>query len=1247
MEVADGQGSREDGVALPGKPDEAGVHNADDAPTQVSQALAEGGSGKATVATVALESLSPRYDASQHETYVRRLDEAILDGSNRNLALTGSYGTGKSSILNEFSKKHADRTLRLAISTLEPEATTSTLTNRIQKELVKQLLYSASPRTLRYSRFNRIASLSRWRALAEAAAAVVVLGAILLLVGVWPSLPDLQVGSTDVPQAVTWLVLGLLLTVVLMVLRVFTHDRLVTKVSGAGASITLSERTHTYFDEYLEEIAHYFEEEKYDIVAFEDLDRFGDPHIFEALRELNTLLNNTPQRKKGEPLRFVYAVRDSLFERLGNDAELTDDAAAAETVRANRTKFFDIVIPVVPFISHRNARELLSQLLDQAGITGIDRRLVELVSQHATDMRLLRNMRNEYLVFRERLLDGGNCAPGLTPTNLFALVAYKNIHMNDFEQISRRSSDLDRLYDFRRTLVRACVSERERSKRELINGRERRRSQGATAEDLGARLQACAHTAKVGVLRLANPGPFTWYDVDSASFTEENINSYEFWGVVARAQRVTVMLSPHASRGGTAIFDLNRRELELLFPEALEADRWREIDEQEFADELAELDRQVEFLRGADFDDLATAGEYFVDLDGSALTFQQAIDNTMKSDLARDLVKRGYLDRNFTLYSAQFYGHFTGVDVATFIVQSVQTNTMEIDYRFTSPEAVQNLLREAGEDFTKSVSAYNISVLDHLLAANDKRAEDVVDRIVSTPDEQASEFLSAYFTNGEQRQRLSAVLAQRGWHDIFTYLVAAADVPDDARVSLMDAALLAADAGAPYDLATPVREFIVHHYQEMKAFTDPHDTKVTDTTVSLIEQSHVKFPDLGGIDGDMCGRLVANRLYELTPSNLQVALHTNEDVSLDRALTNDSVYLYCLDNASKYLDVVNSHTGPPYAVCTPEALAAVLQDVAETWDDYDIERLLAQSSRQSTLTRLAEAPTSTWRQLANARLFAATLANVESYRAQIGQIDENLAALLVNAGAIEADESGDAAKSSLAVAVINASDTIVPAATRVALVNTLRIGQYLPLEELRPEEGQLLSLLLEHELVADDAASFLHFHEAGWTAVEPALLKSKHVEEFFDPELVNGMVASLFANPELADKFGRRVIANLDAYIPGDDDQSLKAAAHFALREGAPLSIDQVRRIAAAGLGARDVLRLLRAMVPPATAQDVVGALSELPEPYCSLTTRAKLNFEVPDDDDHRWAYQQVLSGAGLCTTQKKRNKPRYTVKLA
>jgi Cdc6-like AAA superfamily ATPase len=112
--------------------------------------------------------LASRYGPDQHGTYLRHLREAAKNPKNLNIALTGRYGTGKSSVLDEFKSENPNRTLRLAISTLGPNSEGVNLTNRIQKELVKQLLYRAASGEFRFSRFNRIVPLSRRRATGEA-----------------------------------------------------------------------------------------------------------------------------------------------------------------------------------------------------------------------------------------------------------------------------------------------------------------------------------------------------------------------------------------------------------------------------------------------------------------------------------------------------------------------------------------------------------------------------------------------------------------------------------------------------------------------------------------------------------------------------------------------------------------------------------------------------------------------------------------------------------------------------------------------------------------------------------------------------------------------------------------------------------------------------------------------------------------------------------------------------------------------
>lgn len=433
-----------DFVTETSEPDE--IPNAGDEPRPARPARA-----------VTLRSLAPQYVPAQHSGYVRHLEDAIKERKNKNIALTGRYGSGKSSVLDEIETKHKADTLRISINTLGPDGEGEGLTNRIQKELVKQLVYRAKPGKLRRSRFARVAPLTKSRAFFEALGLTALVSGLLWLLGVRPELtglsadPDWKVRSLSGGSFVVLVVLAVWLV------RWLIGDRIISQVKAAGTTVTLEAGPDTYFDKYLDEIVAFFDAVNPKFVIFEDLDRFDDPQIFDSLREFNTLINASAHWKDREqPLRFIYAIKDSLFEQLGvepeprnRSAETTASAGDADSVppstgtdaapsrdpavsaveRANRTKFFELVIPIVPFISHRNARDLLVGALKELGFPedSVTRPLLDLVARHATDMRLLLNICNEFAVFSEKLLWVENPAPGMTADDLFALVAYKKL----------------------------------------------------------------------------------------------------------------------------------------------------------------------------------------------------------------------------------------------------------------------------------------------------------------------------------------------------------------------------------------------------------------------------------------------------------------------------------------------------------------------------------------------------------------------------------------------------------------------------------------------------------------------------------------------------------------------------------------------------------------------------------------------------------------------------------------------------
>ncbi|WP_336707362.1 YobI family P-loop NTPase [Oerskovia sp. USHLN155] len=1348
------------------------------------------------MAALPLQSLAPRFDEEQHETYLRRLEEAIRDPRNLNIALTGRYGAGKSSVLDMFEANHRRTTQRLAISTLAPGEEGESTTNRIQKEVVKQLVYGASQKVGKNSRFAKIAVLSKPRAFAQAAVLVLGVGALLYLFG-W--LPDIKWTGPDESAWARWAAwagAAALATGVVGSLRLVTYGRFLSDVSAAGAGLTLSEKAESFFDKYLDEIVHYFDQESRDIVIFEDLDRFEDPHIFEALRELNVLLNETPKRRRkrrgslpgrtvtaileffstglservaarlsyrwatrllgrGVPLRFVYAVRDSVFGKIDaatagtatreaasrksaaptsgaaseSDAQSAAsppetpspaiarpmDAAATETLRANRTKFFDIVIPLVPFISHRNARDLLIRLLVERGIEGVEPRLVNTIARHCTDMRLMRNMCNEYLVFAERLLDSKapkTPAPGVNPSRLFALVAYKNFHLEDFENITRRDSDLDRLYEIYRRMVRENIATRDDRKRILLAEPERVRTRTETASMLGARLITLA-----GPMRSAagySRGSIS-FRVGTRSFESGDAAKYEFWAEVAQRRTLKVLVAENV------VGELDSNSLVVFAPEGLDASRWDEYDESSVQSELASIEADIERLRRADFADLNDMTQFMlipkspesVDYPNppgpadspkpsdspaptagapSALlkTFAQLLEATLQSDLACDLVRRRYIDRNFTLYAAQFYGHFIGVEVANFMVQHVQTNTMDVAYDLGKAGYVANLLTEAndaGEELLDAVSAYNIDIVNYLLINDHAGAAVVVKHLVASgPDNDARIFLAAYFTSSKsERTRLAALLAGHGWREVFNYLAGDDDVPMNARPTLISVAIAAFDSRAIYDFDEDARMFIAAHYGAMPAFGPmAEDEEFKETTddaalavgnasvpgrvVAVLERAQVVISDLAKVSDLRVRALIVDaRRYTLTADNLRTALGHPGMISLDRAQDNGTVYAHCLEQISAYLAAVGSDSATDYAVKSPEVLVTVLRDLTADWDEVQmadpleggIAELLAHTSPDACLTELRLAPRSTWSAVAAAGLFRASLANVEEYRAHAdGAVDPYLASLLKRAGNLHVDTAAEVTgpdgneydRVAAAVAILNAQAGLTNEEC-LQLAESLNAPLPLSADDITWDKGDLFALLIERELIDDNAPTFDRIRIGGWAALGPAIAASGSIAKFITPALVEGMVGALLTDRSATAKVGHLVVEDIDQYVPDDDWPALKAAATYADTHAVsftPATVARIARVQAHsdGTGVTLMLRLLCATTPGPTVDDIVEVFTHLGAPY-NLISQSGAKFKLDREDVHD-RLLRVLRTSGRITRgtshETAQSRSQYTV---
>ena len=261
-------------------------------------------------------------------------------------------------------------------------------------------------------------------------------------------------GEIDIHAAVVVVVLFFSVALPLCVRLVIGRLK-VRSVTAPAVSLTLDNDRgeETYFNKYRDELIYLFEENRFDTVVFEDIDRFDDLRIFDELRNLNNILNLAPGvvgAWGNRSVRFVYAVKDGLF------SSHKDEEDSNEVIGSRRVKFFDMIISVVPFISEFNAKEMVNDTfkieIESASNSKEANRfdtLLRTAAPYLADMRLLTSIRNDYLVMVEEMGRPSFGRPsdlGLTCTGLLAISIFKNLLPSEFEDLRLGKGRLDKIY---------------------------------------------------------------------------------------------------------------------------------------------------------------------------------------------------------------------------------------------------------------------------------------------------------------------------------------------------------------------------------------------------------------------------------------------------------------------------------------------------------------------------------------------------------------------------------------------------------------------------------------------------------------------------------------------------------------------------------------------------------------------------------------------------------------------------------
>ena len=436
------------------------------------------------------EALTPTDSAEQVEEYLEALTWALQQKDIHNIALAGAYGSGKSSIIetflrNERERKHiifdhlcsknrimSDVSMKISMAEFEiwkedagkQEKTrrhddSSQTLNEVSEWILKQIFYKVESNEIPQSRYHKLCRRAFWSDYTSVALALFLIVSLIFLFV--PFTLDRMLALVDwiALQGAFSTVMGAL-TLCLFVALVlagavykwrflFSNLKLKVLKLPAGTGIESERESETVFNRHLDEIVYFFEVTKYRVVFFEDLDRLDEPNLFVRLRELNTLLNNSNAISK-KPVVFVYAVRDDLFGK------------------EDRTKFFDFIIPVIPIINTTNSREVLLEWLrkeqekDKRG-HNISEQFMRDVSPYIADMRILRNICNEFLIYKGTLKKSRNTA--LADHKIFAMILFKNLYPQDFAHIQAEQGIIKEVFAGKESYRR----EKEKVLRDWVN----------------------------------------------------------------------------------------------------------------------------------------------------------------------------------------------------------------------------------------------------------------------------------------------------------------------------------------------------------------------------------------------------------------------------------------------------------------------------------------------------------------------------------------------------------------------------------------------------------------------------------------------------------------------------------------------------------------------------------------------------------------------------------------------------------
>ncbi|MGK8542639.1 hypothetical protein ACRS43_07440 [Enterobacter cloacae] len=642
--------------------------------------------------------------------YKNAIDFVFANDDLKNVAISGQYSAGKSSLVESYKKSHSNIKF-VHISLAHFRATEEVETNEpgramsetaLEGKILNQLIHQINAEDIPQTHFKVKKKVKTSSIVMNTIFTVLFIATALHITlfnkwGVFVSLLSDGVAKTLLTLSTrhdSLLISGFIATIlscifIYKLIKTQKNRNVLKKINLQGNEIEIFEESEeSYFDRYLNEVLYLFENVDADAIIFEDMDRFNSNHIFERLHEVNRLVNiqRTLAGHKKSTLRFIYLLRDDIF------------------ISKDRTKFFDYIIPVIPVVDSSNSYDQFISHFNNGGILKLfNERFLQGMSLYIDDMRILKNIYNEFQIYYNKLN-----TTELDCNKMLAIIAYKNIFPRDFSELQLNQGMVYSIFSERDNLILKEIKDIEK----YISDR-KKEIEVIKNEILNSSQEVDAIYDK----ELSKYSSHHYYnqaekaDIEKRRAARKEIVENKINGKIEEINELI-------SKSRDSLVDSRNKRL-------------KEIITRENIDEIFKLTYTNEIGEKRDFNEIKSS-EYF--------------------DLLKYLIRDGYIDETYTDYMTYFYENSLSRNDKMFLRSITDQKSKDFTYQLKNPKLVVTRLREV--DFEKE-EALNFDLLAYLLQT--PAQVNLIERLFKQlRKDRRVEFIRSYFET-ERAQQASSI----------------------------------------------------------------------------------------------------------------------------------------------------------------------------------------------------------------------------------------------------------------------------------------------------------------------------------------------------------------------------------------------------------------------------------------------------------------------------------------------------------